>query len=353
MMRLAATLTASASMLLWASPPTRADAADAPYHLERLVALGTPDRWDYVYADSDTHRVFVAHGDRVTVVDGSSGHLVGEIAGLAGGAHGIALVAAVGRGYTDDGHAGIAASFDLGTLQIQHRMQAGADADGIVFDPISGHVFVIDGEPGTVTVIDPRTDTVLAAASLGSRLEFGVAGGDGKLYVNSVEKHEIVRLDTRSNAVDAHWPMPACERPHGLAIDPMRHLLFAGCANSTLSVVDTGSGSVVANVPIGLGNDAVAFDPRRNLIFSPNGQDGTLSIIRERGPKQFEPVATLPTARSARTIAIDVSTGRLYLVAADIDPTPPDPSSTSTGGARPRYLPGSLKLLILAPQHQR
>jgi DNA-binding beta-propeller fold protein YncE len=351
MLRLAATLTIAASLPLWAPLPTRADAAEAPYRLERTVPLGAPDRWDYVYADADSHRVFVAHGDRVTVVDGVSGRIVGDIAELSGGTHGIAIVAGLDRGYTDDGRAGIAASFDLGTLQIQHRIPAGADADGIVFDPVSGHLFVIDGEPGTVTVIDPRTDTVLATAVLGSRLEFGVAGGDGKLYVNSVEQHEIVRLDTRTNAVDAHWPMPACERPHGLAIDPLRHLLFAGCANSTLSVVDTTSGSVIANVPIGLGNDAVAFDPRRRLVFSPNGQDGTLSIIRERGPKRFETVATLPTERSARTIAIDVSTGRLYLVAADIDPSPPDPAAT--GRARPRYLPGSLKLLILAPQRQR
>jgi DNA-binding beta-propeller fold protein YncE len=338
-------------MLLWAAPSTAVAAADAPYRLERTVPLGAPDRWDYLYADANSHRVFVAHGDRVTVVDGNSGHIVGDIAGLDGGTHGIAIIAALDRGYTDDGRAGIAASFNLDTLQIQHRVQAGADADGIVFDPASGHVFVIDGEPGTVTVIDPRTDAVLVAASLGSRLEFGVAGGDGKLYVNSVEKHEIVRLDTRTNAVDAHWPMPGCERPHGLATDPLRHLLFAGCANGTLSVVDTGTGSVVANVPIGLGNDAVAFDPRRRLIFSPNGQDGTLSIIRERSARQFETVATMATARSARTIAIDASTGRLFLVAADIDPSPPDPAAT--GRTRPRYLPGSLKLLVLAPQPPR
>jgi DNA-binding beta-propeller fold protein YncE len=351
MRRAAFPLTAFALLLLPATLSVAADAADAPYRLERTVALGSPDRWDYVYADADSHRVFVAHGDRVTVVDGNSGRIVGEVTGLDGGTHGIAIVATAGRGYTDDGRAGIAASFDLASLQIEHRIPAGADADGIVFDPTSGHVFVIDGDPGTVTIIDPRTDAVLASPSLGSRLEFAVAGGDGKLYVNSVEKHEIVRLDTRTNAVDAHWPMPACERPHGLAVDPIRHRLLAGCANGTLSVVDTGSGSVVANVPIGLGNDAVAFDPRRGLIFSPNGQDGTLSIIRESGHSEFQSVATMATARGARTMAIDVSTGRLYLVAADIDPNSPD--SAPAAHARPRYVPGSLKLLILVPERGR
>jgi hypothetical protein len=69
---------------------TAASQAEPPtYHVSMVVPLGTPDRWDYVTFDPETHRVYVAHGDRVTVVDGTNGHVVGTVEGMPGGTHGM------------------------------------------------------------------------------------------------------------------------------------------------------------------------------------------------------------------------------------------------------------------------
>src|SRR5215469_12883916 len=89
----------------------------ASYEVTKTVTLGEPDRWDYVVFDADSHRVFVSHGDRVTVVDGHSGAVLGNVEGFPGGTHGIGIATSAGRGYTDDGRAGEAASFNLKTLQ--------------------------------------------------------------------------------------------------------------------------------------------------------------------------------------------------------------------------------------------
>jgi len=333
-----------------------AEAQNAAYVLTRTVPLGAPDRWDYVVADGPAHRVYVAHGDRVTVVDAVTGQIIGEVGPIAGGTHGIAIASAAGRGYTDDGRAGSAVAFDLKTLHIDKVLKTDDDADALAFDSVSGHVYVVDGDPGKLSVIDPAHNSVIASASLGSKLEYAVAGGDGKLYVNSVEKHEIVRVDTATNQVDAHWPMPACERPHGLAIDTGAHLLFAGCVNSLLTVVNAGTGAVLVNVPIGRGSDAVVFDPKRKLIVSANGQDGTLSVIHEESATSFTSVATIKTAISARTLGIDPESGRLFLAAAEIDTTAPpataaaEPNAQAARPGRPKLIPGSLKLLFMDPQ---
>src|SRR5208282_2888871 len=114
------------------------------YQLTKTVKLGAPDRWDYVVYDAPSHRVYIAHGDRVSVVDGRDGTILGEVAPFPGGTHGTAIAAAVGRGYTDDGKAGIAGSFDLKTLKPIKQIPAAPDADGMIFDPASGHVFVVD-----------------------------------------------------------------------------------------------------------------------------------------------------------------------------------------------------------------
>ncbi|HXS29055.1 MAG TPA: YncE family protein [Steroidobacteraceae bacterium] len=325
------------------------------YKITKSVSLGAPDRWDYVVFDAPSHRVFVAHGDRVTVVDAQSGQIVGQVETLPGGTHGIAISHAAGLGYTDDGRAGQAAAFDLRSLKIVKHLQAKPDADAVTIDPTSGHVFVVDGDPGDLTVIDPSTDSVIATVSAGSKLEYAVAGVGGKVYVNGEEKQEIFRIDTATNQVDATWPIPQCESPHGLAIDTATHRLFSSCENRRLVVVNADTGAVVATVPIGRGTDAAAFDSRRKLIFSSNGADGTISIIREVSADKFVPAGTVKTAVSGRTMGVDPESGRLFVAAADEDPAAMAAFRAALAAhKRPTRMPfaaGSLKLLFLDPVH--
>ncbi len=110
---------------------------------------------------------------------------------------------------------------------------------------------MVDGDPGLLTVIDPQADRVIATVHVGSKLEYAVAGGNGKVYVNGVEKREIFRIDTATNRVDATWPIPQCEAPHGLAIDTATHRLFSSCENQRLVVVNADTGATVATLPIG------------------------------------------------------------------------------------------------------
>lgn len=319
------------------------------YAVTRTVALGAPDRWDYVVFDAPSHRVYVAHGDRVTVVDGHDGTVLGQVTGMPGGSHGIGVSAATGKGYTDDGQAGVAVAFDLKTFKTLKQIPAKADADGIAFDAPSGHIFVVDGDSKTLTVIDPKTDAVVASIDAGEGLEYAVSGGDGKLYVNGAENKELLRIDTRTNTVDARWPIPGCTSPHGLALDPAAHRAFVSCVNQVLTVVDTVNGAVVATLPIGVGTDGAAFDPKRKLIFSSNG-DGTLSIIREVDPKTYVSLGSIHTAVTGKTMGIDPDTGRLYIAAADIDPAAPVPALPNGKPGRPKPLPGTLKLMFLDPR---
>lgn len=323
-------------------------AADGPpaYRVTKTVMLGAPERWDYLVFDPSTHDVFVSHDDRVSVVDGHTGTIVGTVEGMPGGTHGFGISAATGKGYTQDRGARVAVAFDLKTLRPLKRIPVDEDADSIAFDPASGHVFVVDGDPSKVTVIDPKTDSVITTIDVGiGKLEYAVAGSNGKLYVNGADKKEIVRIDTKSNAVDAHWPVPSCTSPHGIAFDSTTHRLFTSCTNRILVVVDTDNGSQIATVPIGRGTDAVAFDPKRKLIFSSNGLDGNLSIIQEKDAKTFVDLGTVKTAVSARTMAIDPDTGRIYLAAAELDSTAPPPTS----GRDMKIIPGSFRLLFLDP----
>jgi YVTN family beta-propeller protein len=318
--------------------------AGARYDIVKTVPLGAPDRWDYVVFDQVQNRVYAAHGPNVTVVDGTTGALLGTIE-VGGATHGIATVHALGKGYTDDGHAGEAVVFDLRTLKVLGRVKAAPDADGIVYDAKSGHILVIDGDSAKVTVIDPATDKVVATIEGGGGLEFGVSDEAGKFYVDGEKNNEIVRMDLASNTADAHWPLTGCVTPHGLAIDRPHMRLFASCANKIMVVMNAANGAVMTTLPIGEGTDFAEFDANRELAFSSN-RDGTLSIIAERSPGAFEALPPVRTQFGARTMAVDQKTGRIYVVTADFTVNDSVPVSD-----RGHYAvkPGSVRLLFLDP----
>lgn len=304
------------------------------------VALGAPDRWDYVVADHG--RVYVAHGDKLTVVDGRAGTVVGEVQGIAGGTHGTAIAAAVGRGFTDDGRKGEAVAFDLRSFEVVKHIPAHEDADGVVFDPASGHVFVIEGDSQSLTVIDPRSDAAVATIKAGEKLEYGASDGRGSVYLAGEEKRDVLRVDVRSNTVTGRWPTPNCASPHGLAVDARTRRVFMSCVNARLMVVDADNGRSVADLPIGKGSDAVAFDPIRHRIFSSDGADGVVTVYQQMSPDRYQALEPVRTAVSGRTMAVDPTSGRLFVAAAETDPSP-------TPGGRPRPRPGTLKLLMFDP----
>lgn len=337
---------------MWLAQPAAGRVLPA-YRLVRRVALGAPTSWDYAVFDPASRRVFVAHGNRLTVLDAKDGRIVGEVGPIAGGPHGVAFDQRAGVGITDDGRSGRAVIFSLKTLRVLARVKIERGADAVTFDPVSRHAFVIDGDTGTLAVIDPVHRTVVKFVRIGGDLEYAVPGDNGELYVNGVTHPEIFRIDTATNRVDAAWPMPTCRQPHGLALDRVTHRLFASCENDRLVVVNAITGAVVATVRIGAGSDAVRFDPRRRLILSSNGRAGTLSVIREVNADTFVALPAVKTELSGRTMALDPRTGRVFVVAAHTTAKALRAFFAAwRGGKRPQhspFTPGSLQLLRFDP----
>ena len=164
--------------------------------------------------------------------------------------------------------------------------------------------------------------------------------------MNGEEKREILRIDTRTTRIDARWPIPDCESPHGIAVDPEGQHVFSSCANKLMVVVSTRDGKQLASLPIGARTEGAACDPKLHRAFSSNG-DGTLTVVGESSPGQFAVLDTVPTSLGARTMTIDPVSGQLYLVAAEMKENP----DVDAKDYRHRYtvVPGSAKLLIYDP----
>jgi len=326
--------------------PGRMAVAPAPnYHLLKKVVLGGEGFWDYLICDSAARRVYISRGSHVMVVDADSYRVVGDIPGTEG-VHGIALAPESGRGFASDGRANTVTIFDLKTLKVLATVPTGQGPDAILHDPASKRVFIFNGHGGDATAIDAATGAPAGTVTLGGKPEFAVADGQGHLYNNLEDKSEVVRIDSQKLAVTARWPLAPCEGPSGMAMDRQHRRLFIGCDNRMMAIMDADTGKVIATPVIGEGVDANAFDPGTQLAFSSNGE-GTLTVVQEDSPEKFIPVASVPTQRGARTMALDAKTHRVFLVTAEFGPPPP--ATASQPHPRPAMKPGTFTLLVFGP----
>jgi YVTN family beta-propeller protein len=270
----------------------------------------------------------VAHGNAVDVVNADTGAKIGSVA-PAPGVHGIALVPGMGRGFASAATNREVIMFDLATLRTLKVIRyTGIKPDGIEYDPDTKRVYVCNGDSGDVTAIDPGTGDIVGTVMLGGKLEAMAFDGKGRMFVNAEDKSVIHVVDTHALELKANWPLAPAEGPTGLAFDRDHDRLFAACGNEKLAVVDSDTGAVVATPSIGRDPDGAAFDPSKGLIFTSN-LEGTLSVLHEDSPDAYRTVQTLPTAYGARTIALDPSTGRVFLPSGRFGaapaPTPADP----------------------------
>src|ERR1043165_2914880 len=141
----------------------------------------------------------------------------------------------------------------------------------------------------------------------------------------------------------ATWPLAPGEGPTGLAIDRKTERLFAACEGKMV-VVDAKTGKVITTVATGTGTDGMEFDPDLKYVFSPNGGDGTLTVIHEDSPDKYSIVENVKTQARARTMTLDTKTHKVYLPIAQFG-TPPAPTKEQP---RPRapMIPNSFAILV-------
>ena len=137
----------------------------------------------------------------------------------------------------------------------------------------------------------------------------------------------------------SRFPLAGCDGPTGIAYDPPAGEIVSACGNG-VAVVSAPDGRQIGWLMIGKGADGAAYDAKRHLVLIPAGRDGNLSIIRLRPSPAV--VAQIPTAVSARTIALDPATGRAYLPVGDA--CSGGRQRAAEGGAR--HLPGARRRAV-------
>jgi DNA-binding beta-propeller fold protein YncE len=279
---------------------------------------GGASEWDYPIMDSDAHRLYIACSDHVQVIDTKSGKRIADLKNL-DDAHGIAIVPDKKLGFITSGGENAIAVFDLHSMRITKKIKmpkgGGKDPDPIIYDPASKMVFALCAGGDAVAIDPANLNAPTKSIPCGGKLEYGRADGQGKLFINNEDKSEIEVIDTKAMKLVDHWPLAPVEAPSGLAIDTAHHRLFAVGENKKMVVLDYTTGKAIGSVDIGEGSDGCAFDPKLGVALSSNGDDGTVSVVAESAPGNFEVIETIKTSKSGATIVDDPATSRFYVPA--------------------------------------
>jgi DNA-binding beta-propeller fold protein YncE len=320
------------------SPPD-----SGPYKVAEIFKVGGEGGWDYVTVDPEHKHLYLPRTTHTMVLDAATGKSVADIPGQKGN-HGVVLVPSAGRGFITDGQDGSVVVFDLKTFEVLGKVKADDDADGIIYDPASRKVLVSCGDAGVMVPIapdvDPKSGQADPAVQLGGKPEFLVADGQGKVFINLVDKDQVVVVDSKAMKVVNKWPTAPGGSPVGMAMDPEHGRLFVGCRKpQKLIVMSAEDGKVLADLPIGAGVDATQFD--NGYVFA-SCRDGSLAVAKETSPGKYEIVQNLKTRPGAKTMAVDPATHTVFLPTAEF-------GAQKDARSRPIAKPESFMIVVVRP----
>ena len=305
-----------AATLAWLIYPGQPSASRA-LRFERYVLLpqhGLLNVLDYMNVDG--HWLFTggtSAGSVIRVDLDPKATSISELPGD-GRVHGIAIAGSRDLAFATRSEANVVDAFSPSKMTRVSRIPVPDDPDAILYDPKHDLIYVANGDAGVATLIDPGTRTKIGTIVLGGKPEFAAfEPRSGLVYQNIQSTGELVAIDLAKRRVVGRWSLKPCEGPTGLAIDSVRRRAFAVCGrNAMLVVFDLERDHVIAQLKIGRGPDAVAFDPGLKRIYA-TGLGGDVSVTQQLGADAYRNLDIVSTHFAAHTLAIDPRTHKVYV----------------------------------------
>ncbi|MHC4276736.1 MAG: YncE family protein [Planctomycetota bacterium] len=197
--------------------------------------------------------------------------------------------------------------FDVASGETLARIETGQGPRHLGITPDSRFAYICNHDGYTISVIDLDTLTKIAEIE-GFSEPYGVSFlPDGtKAYVANAGEHEIDVIDTqthhiinriaigRNNVLASLKPDEIMAEMHCACAVTLtrdgRYGYVADCDTGDVTVINTETDGIVANIPVGKEPGCAYLSPDGGLVLVPNNEDRTVSVI---STKNNSVVATL------------------------------------------------------------
>jgi YVTN family beta-propeller protein len=171
------------------------------------------------------------------------------------------------------------------THEVVATIHTGPSAAGLAFAARTGFLYVTNIFGDNVSVIDPRTRSVVDTVPLvGGNVcahPFGV-GYDKKhniIYVACQQFTAATAIDARTNRPIGD-PIEVGSSPFGIAYDERNGDVYVAIAHENdVAVVDGDTRKVIDRISVGEAPFGIAYDGRRGFLYVTNSQSDTVSVI--------------------------------------------------------------------------
>jgi len=202
----------------------------------------------------------------------------------------------------------------------------GGVPNGIAFDPDNGNLYVANFAPGTLSVINGSTNSVVTTINLNfpvSPWDVGYNPHNGDIYVSETKNGAVSVVSGKNNTLitnvavgDDMLSGDHDDRPNGVAYDPFNTAMYVAMYGSGfLAEINSDTNTLFANAPLGYdpyvnrGLWGVAFDPSNCNFYASNELANTLTVINA-ATDLF--VSSISVDRSPNGVAVETVQGPSY-----------------------------------------
>jgi len=260
--------------------------------------------------------------------------------------HGIALAPPSKHGFTSNGKENKVSMFNTTDLSLIRKIEVGKGPDGIFYEAKTDRVFTNNHGSHDITAIDASKGEVVGTIDVGGDGEGIGMGKDGLVYVALEDKNELCAFDPKTLEVKRHIALEGITAPTGVAIDKKNDRFIVGGHNKMAVVIDGATGNKIASFTTRAGTDFAGWDEKDGLAFISNGE-GTISVIQEKSANEFIALEPIQTQQSAKTMAFDAKSGKIFLPAATVVVTP---AADPTQKSKRTITEGSFVVLVVAKE---
>lgn len=316
--------------------------AQHTYKIEKTFKAPFHGDWKYPAVNPFSNKLYITHGNQVSILNKNTGDSIGIIPNTPG-VEGVALAQRYGKGYATNSITNTVTVFDLKSDRFVRNIPVGEKPNGIIYDGFSGKIIVSNYKGGTISVIDPKFDKVEETIVVGGNKVTGiVSDGNGNLFVNLADKHEVVWVNLSTYEVEMHWSLGTGKSPTGIAIDTKFNHLFSVC-HKLLVIFDATKAKIIDSIRIGDNPDGIIFDPVNKLIFTANG-NGSISVISQISENDYALIDNIPTKKGSNSITFDETTLSLYVPGADQETVP---KTSPKQSSLTKWIPSSFQVMVL------